>query len=184
MTVAENSRVRLFFAALPDAATRERIAAAADALPLASGTQWVRWDNYHVTLAFIGEIAAPLVPALLEVGRAQRSPGFSLRFDAYEYWPKPEVVVAAARAIPRALEQLWQRLHRELAAHQWALDPKRLRPHVTLARKVSQAPVLQAMSSFDWPVREFCLMRSDTSGAQSAYTVVDTWSLLDDAAES
>jgi 2'-5' RNA ligase len=44
---------------------------------------------------------------------------------------------------------------------------------------VAQAPVLQAMSPFEWHAREFCLMRSDTSTRQSAYTVVDTWPLLD-----
>jgi 2'-5' RNA ligase len=37
------------------------------------------------------------------------------------------------------------------------------------------------MSAFDWRVRDFCLMRSDTSGIRSAYTVVDTWPLLDSA---
>jgi RNA 2',3'-cyclic 3'-phosphodiesterase len=184
MTSAENSRVRLFFAALPDVATRERIAAVADTVQLDSVARQVPHDNYHVTLAFIGEIDAPRVPTLVGIGGAQRTLPFSLRFDAYEYWPKPAVVVAAARAIPPALERLWQQLHRELAAHQWALDPKRLRPHVTLVRKVAQAPVLQAMSAFDWPVREFSLMRSDTSGLQSAYTVVDTWSLLDDATKT
>jgi RNA 2',3'-cyclic 3'-phosphodiesterase len=175
--------VRLFFAVLPDAGTRERIAAVAQALPLQPVAR-VPENNFHMTLAFVGEIPVELAPILQHIGGAQRGGKFSLRFDAYEYWPKPEVVVAAARSIAPALEQLWRGLHRELAAHQWALEPKRLRPHVTLARKVSQAPVLQAMSSFDWPVREFSLMRSDTSGAQSAYTVVDTWSLLDASAET
>jgi 2'-5' RNA ligase len=79
------------------------------------------------------------------------------------------------------MEQLWQQLHRDLAEHGWTLDAKRLRPHVTLAKKVPQAPVLQAMSSFEWLVRDFCLMRSDTSGVESAYTVVDTWPLLDNS---
>jgi len=55
-----------------------------------------------------------------------------------------------------------------------------LRPHVTLARKVTQAPVPQAMSPIDWRVRSFSLARSDTSGARSVYTVVDTWPLLDE----
>jgi RNA 2',3'-cyclic 3'-phosphodiesterase len=184
VTIAENSLVRLFFAALPDAATRLRIAAAADSLQLEPDAQRVPRDNYHVTLAFIGEIAASRLPAVLAIGRARQTAAFSLRLDAYEYWPKPEVVVAAARAIPPALERLWQELHQELASHQLALAPKRLRPHVTLARKVSQAPVPQAMSGLDWPVRDFCLMRSDTAGARPAYTVVGTWPLLDDAAET
>ncbi|MDB6087195.1 MAG: 2-5 ligase, partial [Gammaproteobacteria bacterium] len=94
------------------------------------------------------------------------------------------VVVAAARTIPAELERLWQQLHRDLAEHRWALDSKRLRPHVTLARKVSQAPVFPALSAFEWPVRDFSLMRSDTSGIQPSYTVLDTWPLLYDSVKA
>jgi 2'-5' RNA ligase len=137
-----------------------------------------------MTLAFVGDVAASQLPVLLKVGAAQKERAFSVTFDAYEYWPKPRVIVAAAHLIPAELHRLWQQLHRELAEHVGALESERLRPHVTLARKVSQPPVLQAMSAFDWRVRDFCLMRSDTSGVRSAYTVVDTWSLLDNAEEA
>jgi 2'-5' RNA ligase len=138
-------------------------------------------NNYHVTLAFIGEVAVAQLATLRRIGAAQAAPALALRFDAFEYWPKPEVVVAAARTIPDGLQALWQQLHRELAVHQWALDPKRLRPHVTLARKVSQTPVLQAMSPVNWMAREFCLMRSELGAPQPTYTVVDTWPLLYDS---
>jgi 2'-5' RNA ligase len=60
------------------------------------------------------------------------------------------------------------------------LPCERLRAHVTLARKVSQAPVLQAMSPIAWRATNFSLIRSDTGGAASAYTVVETWPLLDE----
>jgi 2'-5' RNA ligase len=116
---------------------------------------------------------------MLKVGAAQQERAFSVTFDAYKYWPKPGVIVAAARLVPAELHRLWRQLHHDLAGHACLLEPEQLCPHVTLARKVSQPPVLQAMSAFDWRVRDFCLMRSDTSGIQSAYTVVDTWSLLD-----
>ena len=56
--------------------------------------------------------------------------------------------------------------------------PLPLRAHVTLARKVAQAPVLQALSPIPWNVRSFSLVSSDTSAAHSVYTVVDTWPLL------
>jgi 2'-5' RNA ligase len=184
MSEIDTSKVRLFFAVVPDPTTRAHMAAAAESMQLGSEGRVVPRTNYHMTLAFVGELAAPLIPTLRQIGSAQRAATFSLRFDAYEYWPKPEVMVAAARTIPTELERLWRQLHRDLAGHQWALDPKRLRPHVTLARKVSQAPVLQAMSAFDWLVRDFSLMRSDTSGVQSAYTVVDTWPLLYDSGET
>ena len=180
-TGSTTARLRLFFAAAPDPAARELIAAASQPLPMERGARRVPRENYHMTLAFVGDIAASQLPLMLKVGAAQKERAFSVTFDAYEYWPKPGVIVAAARLIPDGLHRLWQQLHRELAGHAWALEPKRLRPHVTLARKVSQPPVLQAMSAFDWHVRDFCLMRSDTSGSQPAYTVVDTWPLLDSA---
>ncbi len=181
MTAADAKSLRLFFAALPDAATRERTAAAAAAMALDSIVDNVPQIEYHVTLAFIGEVPATRLHELREIGRAQTIERFALRFEAYEYWPKPEVVVAAARVIPAALQRLWNQLQRDLALRELAGDRKRLRPHVTLARKVAQAPVLQALSCFDWPVTGFSLMRSDTRGAQARYTVVDTWQLLDNA---
>jgi 2'-5' RNA ligase len=177
----DNTRVRLFYAAIPDAGTRQCLAAVAASMHLRPPSRLVPRVNYHLTVAFIGEVPASQVPVLLQAGAAQRIPEFGLRFDACEYWPKVDVVVAAARTIPTALEGLRQQLQHELAGHPLTPDVKAFRAHVTLARKVSQAPVLQAMSSFDWRVRDFCLVRSDTSGIQSAYTVVDTWPLLDDS---
>jgi RNA 2',3'-cyclic 3'-phosphodiesterase len=175
------SKLRLFFAVRPDPMERDSLAEAALSLSLGLDARLVPRNNYHVTLAFIGEVAAAELATLQRIGAAQAAPALALRFDAFEYWPKPEVVVAAARTIPDALQALWQQLHRELARHQWALDPKRLRPHVTLARKVSQTPVLQAMSPVNWVAREFCLMRSELGAPQPAYTVVDTWPLLYDS---
>ena len=180
-TGSTGARLRLFFAAAPDPVVREQIAAASQSLSLEPGARRVPRENYHMTLAFVGDVAASQLPVMLKVGAAQKERAFSVTFDAYEYWPKPGVIVAAAHLIPAELHRLWRQLHHELAEHVGTLESERLRPHVTLARKVSQPPVLQAMSAFDWRVRDFCLMRSDTSGIRSAYTVVDTWPLLDSA---
>jgi RNA 2',3'-cyclic 3'-phosphodiesterase len=180
-TGSTGARLRLFFAAMPDAGAREQIAAAALSLSLEPGARRVPHENLHMTLAFVGDVAASQLPSMLKAGAAQKERAFSVTFDEYDYWPKAGVIVAAARSIPAELYRLWRQLHRELAARSRPLESERLRPHVTLARKVSQPPVLQAMSAFDWRVRDFCLMRSDTSGFQSAYTVVDTWQLLDSA---
>jgi 2'-5' RNA ligase len=184
MSAADPAVARLFFAALPDAATRVQIATAAAAPHWHREARLVPRDNYHATLAFVGTIPTAAVSVLEDIGDAQRSVGFTLRFEAYEYWPKPEVVVMAARLIPTPLEQLWQGLHVKLAEHGWALAPKRLRPHVTLAKKITQPPVLPIMSTFDWTVSEFSLMRSEPGGAHAAYTVVATWPLLDEPART
>ncbi len=139
-------------------------------------------QNYHLTLAFLGEVAVSQRGALQQIGASLRAPGSTITFDAYEYWREPRVIVAAARETPAAFLALWSGLHRALQSSQAAprFQPSPPRAHVTLARKVVQAPVLQAMSPVRWSARSFSLVNSDTSGAHSVYTVVDTWSLLDE----
>lgn len=172
-------RVRVFFASQPDSETRARIAAAAAALgPKAA----VPSDNYHLTLAFVGEVPPAMQDTLRRIGASQLGRAFSVRFDRYEHWAKPRVLVAAATDVPASLHELWGALHADLAKHHLALAPQCLRPHVTIGRKVSQAPVLAAMSAFDWRIRTFSLMQSTTADSGPRYTVVDTWRLLDEEA--
>jgi RNA 2',3'-cyclic 3'-phosphodiesterase len=174
--------VRLFFALWPDDDARAHIARATLALRLAVDARPVPQESYHTTLAFVGEVSMPQLAVLQQIGRAQRGAACAIRFDAYDYWRDSQVVVAVARQSPGALTSLWAQLHRDLALLQPHRNPEHpqvpLRTHITLARKVAQAPVLPAMSPFDWNARSFSLVRSDTSGAHSVYTVVDTWQLL------
>ncbi len=180
--------MRLFFALWPDVRTRELMAGAASALRLPSPARLVPPENYHLTLAFVGEVSATQLAVLLEVGRAQRAAGCTLTVDAFDYWPEPKVLVALAGETAPALTGLSAGLQQDLALRGRTLNPGRpivppdapLRAHVTLARKVAQAPVLPAMSPIPWCARSFSLVRSDTSGAHSVYTVVDTWPLLDE----
>ncbi len=173
-----SSPYRLFFSFVPDAA-RGPLAAAGAHLALCAGARRVPPENLHLTLAFVGEVPAARLPAVLQLGRSLRGSCCSIEFDAYEYWPKPEVVVAAARVIPASLEALWRDVHAELALLELAVKPKRLRPHVTLAHGVSQEPVLPAWpAGCRWNLDRFSLMRSERRGAERVYTVIDTWPLL------
>ena len=172
--------LRMFFALWPGSETRERLTLAACALDCGAAARAVPADAYHLTLAFVGEVPSRRFADLQQIGRDQRASTVRLRIDAYEYWPKPEVAVVAARQIPAPLERLWASLHACLAQAGFELQPKRLRPHVTLARKVAQAPVPATMSPFEWTANEFHLVRSTTGAEHSVYTVVDTWPLLDE----
>ena len=178
--------MRLFFALWPDAETRARVATAAAGLRLTDGARRVPQQNYHLTLAFLGNVTSARVAMLQQIGRRQRASGCTVRFDAYEHWPEAQVVAAVAPEPPAGLVELWARLRQDLALHEPDLKlnypQPSLRAHVTLARKVAQAPVLPAMSPFDWNARSFSLVRSDTSGTHAVYTVVDTWPLLDERA--
>jgi 2'-5' RNA ligase len=175
----ESTVVRAFFALWPEPAVADELLARSRAVPLELGAERQPRERLHMTVAFVGEVSADRSDVLREVGRRQCARTVPLRFDLYEYWPKPEVVVAAAREVPAALGQFWESLHRELAVRAFALTPKRLRPHVTLARKVTQAPVLPPLSPLTWHARSFSLVHSTRVGTHPVYTVVDTWPLLD-----
>lgn len=177
--------MRVFFALWPDDAVREQLARCAAALRLSSGARLVPARNYHVTVAFIGEVTAGELDALCEVGALQRAAAPALSLDRCEHWPEARVVVAAAGRAPPALVALSARLHRAAARcvsrPAAARAPRPLRAHVTLARKVSQASVQQELSALEWRAPALTLVRSDTGAPHSIYTVVDTWPLLYEA---
>ena len=176
----------MFFAVLPPVEVRDAIARAALRLPLEMGSVPVPPENYHVTLAFVGEVSTVELTRVREIGASQRGRGFAVRLEGYEHWREAAVLVAVMREIPASLAHLWERLQTGLASQQLVHSPRQLRPHVTIARKVSQAPVLQAMSAIAWKAQTFSLMQSSASGArptrgdQPIYTVLDTWPLLDE----
>jgi len=170
--------VRLFFAAFPDGETRRLIASAVSSLMLGDGARLVPCENYHMTLAFVGEVSNAQAASLRSVGPLE-VPAFAVRFDTCEHWLRSEVVVLAASKCPPALHDLQCKLRSELAHHDLAPDPRPFHPHVTIARKAVQAPVRQAMSGILWKVTAFQLVRSVRSTIGSTYTVLDHWSLLD-----
>ena len=165
--------MRLFFALWPDADAATQLARAAARLSLKAPGRLVQPRNYHVTLAFIGEVAESRLEVLRQVGRSLHAPHCTIALDSLEFWPPSRVVVAAAQETPRSLLSLWTQLHEATG-----LPQAQLRVHVTLARKVAQPPVLQAMSAISWSATNFSLVRSETGGVESAYTVLDTWPLL------
>lgn len=174
--------MRLFFALWPEADVARQFAHAASQIPLTNPGRPVNPGNYHLTLAFIGEVDVSTLIVLRQIGAAvaQTASCCNIVFDDVAYWPKPGVIVSTAREVPDALDELSAQLYEALLQQQLVtMSPARpLRAHVTLARKVSQAPVLPMVPSFFWPVNGFGLLSSKTSGVQSVYTVLDTWPLL------
>jgi RNA 2',3'-cyclic 3'-phosphodiesterase len=167
--------LRLFFALWPDVEVTRQLTQAAGQLKLAGRSRRVDPKNYHVTLAFVGEVSATSLAMLQQIGGSLRVPRFSFGCDSIEFWQESQVIVAVARVAPPGLLDLWTKLNDAIG-----LSRAQPRAHVTLARKVTQAPVQQAMSPVLWQATNFSLIRSDTGGVESAYTVVDTWSLLDE----
>jgi hypothetical protein len=65
------------------------------------------------------------------VGTGLPSSAFEVCFDAYEYWPRLEVLVLAASCHPPSLRDLHQRLRAEFQRLGIAADSTYLRPRVS-----------------------------------------------------
>jgi len=166
--------MRLFFALWPDDATRDALAAAAAGLSLRDGRPVARAD-LHLTLAFLGEVAAERLDALYAMAAAIALPAFELEIAMAGWWRRSRVVWLAPREIPTPLVALAGALQAGADLH--AESPADYRPHVTIARRVRHVPGLVAGFSIPWQVQGFALIASNCAGHGARYRALAQWPL-------
>ena len=170
----ENGKIRLFAALLPDDATVSALGHAARELRQdCLRGNFVAPENYHVTLAFIGETAeaekaaeavraveaAPFTLTLAKVGKFSRTRG-----DVYWYGVRRSA----------ALEALYARTQEELTARGFELEARGFRPHVTLARDVIRKSNKEIQApEIGFKVSAIALMRSDRIDGRLIYSPVE-----------
>jgi 2'-5' RNA ligase len=177
--------VRLFVAVeLPDELRRavaEAVAAGRRRLPPAG---WVRPENLHLTLVFLGEVAAPRAAGIAPVLRpalAGRGP-FTVRSAAPGAFPErgPVRVVWLGLEPASALGELADRLRAALSAERVPFDAKPFRAHVTLARARTAWPA-GARANLDriappersFALEEVVLFESDLRPEGARYRALD-----------
>lgn len=168
---------RLFFALWPDPALLGCLHARIPQLLRDVRGKPQRPDQWHLTLVFLGGVAAERVRQAEEAASAVRGSPFEIRFDLAEHWRRPEVLCLSAADTPVALAALVEDLRHELAARGFVTETREFRPHLTLARKVRRAPRRAEVEPLVWPAQEFVLVESVTDPAGSRYTVRRRWPL-------
>ncbi len=125
---------RLFFALWPDGRQRERLRDSVAPMAKVVEGKTVFRGNWHVTLAFLGDTPATLVPALQQRMAEIPFEPFRLRFDRIEYWARPKVACLVPSVVPVDLQQLVARLNAVLVDMGLSPEDKTYRPHMTLVR--------------------------------------------------
>lgn len=174
---------RLFFALLPDAGARERVAALAQACRVHHPELRARWVDparYHATLHFLGDHAAlrtDVVDAVIAAAARVRSAAFEWTPDTLaSFRGREPPCVLRGEHTPVPLQQLWQTLGLELArVGQAAHREREFTPHVTLGYGRSALPQPVAVEPVDWPVREFALVHHVVG--QGVHRVLARWPL-------
>jgi 2'-5' RNA ligase len=184
--------VRSFVAVPLPEGVRMRLAAVADELrPRASGLAWVRPENLHLTLRFLGELdPGALARAREAVATAATAVArFTVEVGGLGGFPPgcpPRVVWAGVLAGSEELRGLYAALEAQLVARGIPAEGRAFHPHVTLARARDRRGgarlegLLEGGPRFGAvPVAGLYLMRSELSPRGPTYSVLATTPLRD-----
>jgi RNA 2',3'-cyclic 3'-phosphodiesterase len=163
---------RLFFALWPDEATRMAVHRSTRALVRHSGGRPVPPENYHLTLAFLGNVPEEQCDVVRAAANACPLQPLTLRLDTPGYFPGARVLWIGPRETPEALAQLAAGLSRAMLALGLHPETQAFNAHLTLARKVALAPGLPVLRGIDWPVSGFALVESRTTPGGVRYEVL------------
>lgn len=187
--------MRLFVAVYPPEHVADDFAACVERLRVSQAlrdgvnTRVASRANWHVTLAFLGDVPDDrwtAAAAAVERAAAQAAP-FEVRVTGGGRFGRGRFTilwVGVGGDVP-ALAGLSRGVRRELKRVRLAYDPKPLRPHLTVARpgdRVDRVVVdedraaLDAYESPPWTVAEVVLMRSHP-GPKPTYDRLGAWSL-------
>jgi 2'-5' RNA ligase len=178
--VTSDETIRAFFAVDLDAPAREAASAVAGALRASPGGEHVRWvrpENLHVTLRFLGDIDPSRVDPLVDAvgGALAAQAPFEMALGAAGLFPNPRRprVVALGVAPEASLLALAETVEGGALAAGFETDARRFRPHLTLGRmrgrehpRVDAAPAPRASCE----VREAVLFRSELHASGARYT--------------
>lgn len=181
---------RLFFALWPDPVLKAAIAGAARTPARAVSGRRVRDENLHLTVLFLGAVAAESEARLVQAAAAVRSAPFELVLDRVGSFFRAKVLWVGPSQVPPQIGELRRQLETAARAAGVAFDPKPLVPHVTCYRDVRPKKGTDTFSTpgpspgkgvrplfqvepLRWPVRSFALVVS--AGGQ--YHVVSQWPL-------
>lgn len=143
---------RCFIALVPDAATRDALAA----LPVGPPARRVAVDQLHMTMAFLGSIAPDTGAVLARQLGSVVAPLAPQRAQPREYWPSaahPRLVVVPF-ADDDGLAELEARVRELVGSLGLPVDDHRpFRPHITLAR-FARSPRSPHSPSASAPARE------------------------------
>lgn len=154
---------------------------------LDASVSWVKPDNIHLTLEFLGDVPAAKLPKVIEAVR--RVCDFCSRFEVeasgagcFPSPRKPNVLWVGLVHLPDALLSLQRNLEVALEVEGFARETKPFKPHLTIGR-IRQPRNAQIVASEllslgfateRFPADEVIVMRSDLTPRGALYTPLAT----------
>lgn len=162
---------RLFFALWPNETVRQQLVEACAQIANVRGQRSVLPGNLHLTLHFLGNIELSRVDCFRQQAEIVSADRFSLEINRMGYFKKPRVLWLGCEQLPDQLIQLHASLGAQIQACGFRQEQRPYHPHITMARKLTQAPPSIPIKPIEWDVNEFVLIQSFTHAAGVEYRV-------------
>lgn len=186
--------MRLFVALEIPSTVREHLAELVNSLRAVSPqTRWVRPENLHVTLKFIGEVPeTQLAPIRTALAQARSTQPITIAFRGLGFFPSerhPRVFWAGIEASPN-LKTLAADIEKATETLSIAGEQRTFSPHLTLARfepprvpeKLREAIQENAGREFgSLRTHQFQLIESKLKPSGAEYTTVESFSFAAEA---
>lgn len=182
--------MRLFFAVMIPGSLRESAAqvqsSLRDLMP-GKGISWVKPENFHYTVRFLGEQPEDRLPGLQAAAQEaiSRLQSFTLQIGGLGVFPdvrRPRVLWIGAESGEEAFTELYRRLEEALWKRHLPPGPKEFHAHLTIARVKAAVPELQktiesvpAKQIGAFEVRRLSLMLSELHPSGSRYQELSGW---------
>ncbi|AHE97906.1 RNA 2',3'-cyclic phosphodiesterase [Thioalkalivibrio paradoxus] len=174
----ETDRRRVFFALWPDDALRARLARLSR--DLHANGRLVPVEHLHLTLAFAGVVATPVVTRIARDADRLVRPAVRLTLDHLGHFRRPRIAWVGPSETPAALDALAQSLSGICRDAGVQMDDRPFRPHVTLRRFVTRM-TSGPIEPIDWVAPEMVLIESGRGGHPGPYRVLQRWRLAEGA---
>jgi RNA 2',3'-cyclic 3'-phosphodiesterase len=151
--------VRLFIAIEIPQEIRKRLQSVQESLRPIINAKWTRPDQLHLTLKFLGETPDPDLPRIIEQLK-QITPDPQIRLSSGSivcFPPHGPIRIVAAELNDEADRCLRLQAEIDRACHTagFQLEPRRWRPHVTLARVKDRLPASARSAAISTKLAEF-----------------------------
>lgn len=174
---------RLFFALDISSTVKEHIAkwreshVKLDAKP-------IKKENFHITLAFLGEVDLKQQAHLIENSHHywqqhfyNNNQPFTLFIQHLDLFKKPQVLYLAFDSFPNRLIRLAEFLKKAAQQQGIEQEERSYLPHISIYRKAKVAP-LEIALNLTLDCTSFSLYHSQSTANGVTYTPVKTWSLV------
>ncbi len=169
--------MRAFLTLVPDTQTALAIERWCELCWPVSGRK-VPVQNYHMTLAFLGEVDDAALQQLSEMLEGFSHSIFQVSLNQIGYWSNTEVLYLGTNSPPKELLALHDKC-RQIANRISARGgSSRYEPHITLARKLNTPPLPALLEpDFTFTAETLELWSSVRESYGARYSTVGSWGL-------